>query len=74
MYVYGTAVAEVVKAPYLVQQLVAGKDLVGVGGEVVEQLELLGRGVDLLAVYDQLVVRQVDRQLVPADFLDGFFV
>ena len=50
MHVHGTAVAEVVKAPDLVQQLITGIDPVGRGSQVVQQLHLLGRGIDLLAV------------------------
>ena len=43
-------VAVVLKAPDLVQQLVAGVNPVGVGSEVEEQLQLFGRGIDDLAV------------------------
>ena len=64
MDVHGAGVAEVVKAPHLVQQLVAGVYPVGGGGQVIQQLQLLGRRVDLLAVYQQLVAVQVDDQLV----------
>ena len=42
MDVDGAAVAVVFEAPYLVQQLVAGVDAVRVGGQAVEQLQLLG--------------------------------
>ncbi len=74
MYVYGTAVAVVFKAPDLIEQLIAREYLVRIGREVIQQLQLLGRCVDLLAVDDQLIVGQVDHELVPADFLDGFFI
>ena len=64
MDIHRPAVAKVVKAPDLVQQLIAGVDPVGGGGEIVEQLHLLGRCVDLLAVHDQLEGIHIDGQLV----------
>ena len=42
MDIDGAAVAVVLKAPHLVQQLVAGVNTVGVGGQAVQQLQLLG--------------------------------
>ena len=38
---------------------------------MIQQLQLLGRGVDLLAVDDEFIVGEVDGELVPLDFLDG---
>ena len=69
MHVHGAAVAEVIKAPHLVEQLVAGVDAVGRRREVVQQLHLLGRRVDLLAVDDQLVGVEVDDELVERELL-----
>ena len=64
MNVHGAGVAEVVEAPYLVQQLVAGVDPVGRGSEVIKQLHLLGGRIHLLAVYGQLESVHVDDKLI----------
>ena len=64
MYVHGTAVAKIIEAPHLVQQLIAGVDAVGRGRQVVQQLQLLRRRVHLLAVHQQLIAVQIDLQLV----------
>ena len=64
MHVHSAGVSEVVKAPHLIQQLVAGEYPVGGGGQVEQQLQLLGRGVHRLAVDDQLIGVQIDDQLV----------
>ena len=69
MHVHGAAVAEIVKAPHLVEQLVARVDAVGRGREVVQQLQLLRGRVDLLAVDDQLVAVEVDDELVKGQAL-----
>ena len=69
MDVHGAAVAEIVKAPHLVEQLVARVDAVGRGREVVQQLQLLRGRVDLLAVDDQLVAVEVDDELVKGQAL-----
>ena len=69
MHVHGAAVAEVVKAPHLVEQLVAGVDAVGRRRKVVQKLHLLGRRVDLLAVDDQLIGVEVDDELVEGELL-----
>ena len=69
MHVHGAAVAEVVKAPHLVEQLVAGVDAVGRGRKVVQKLHLLGRRVDLFAVDDQLIGVEVDDELVEGELL-----
>ena len=71
MYIHGAAVAEVVKAPHLIQQLVAGVDPVGRGGQVIEQLQLLGGSVHFLSVHDQLVRIQVDNELIEHQLLGG---
>ena len=69
MHVDGAAVAEIVEAPDLVEQLVAGIDAVRRGGEVIEKLHLLGRRVDLLAVDDELVGIEIDDELVIGELL-----
>ena len=69
MYVHRSGIPEVVKAPHLVQQLVSGKDSVGGGGQVIEQLHLLGGRVHPLAVHQQLVGIHVDHQLVKGQLL-----
>ena len=69
MDVHGAGVAEVVKAPHLIQQLVAGKHAVGGRRQMVEQLQLLGGRVHPLAVHQQLVGVQVDDQLVKGELL-----
>ena len=71
MDIHGTAVAEIIKSPYLVQQLVAGIHPVGGGCQMVQKLQLLGRRVDLLPVHRQLVGVQVDLQLVEYQLLLG---
>ena len=67
MYVHGAAVAEVVKPPHLVQQLIAGEYPVGGGGQVEEKLQLFGRSVHPLAVHQQLIGVQIDDQLVKGE-------
>ena len=42
MHINGAAVAVILKAPHLVQQLVAGVDAVRMGGQTVQQFQLLG--------------------------------
>ena len=64
MDVHGAGVAEIVEAPHLIQQLVAGVDPVGRGGQVVKQLHLLGGRIHLLAVHGQLKGVHVDDELV----------
>ena len=73
MDVHRPAVAEIVKAPHFVQQLVAGIDPVGRGGQVVQQLHLLGGRVDFLAVHDQLEGIHIDNQLVEYQSASLFF-
>ncbi len=55
MDVDGAGAAEVVVAPHLLEQLLAGEDPAGVLGEELEELELLERQVErgplTLAVY-----------------------
>ncbi|CAN3975112.1 Plasmid mobilization relaxosome protein MobC, partial [Dysosmobacter welbionis] len=65
------AVAEVVKAPHLIQQLVPGVHPVGGGGQMIQQLQLLGGRVDFLPIHDQLVGVQVNHQLVERQPLAG---
>ena len=50
MDVHGAGVAEIVEAPDLVQQLIAGVDPVGRGGQIEQQLHLLGGRIHLFAV------------------------
>ena len=69
MNVHGAAVAEVVEAPHLIEQLIARVDAVGRCGQMIEQLQLLGRCVDLLAVHDQLVGVKVDDELIEHETL-----
>ena len=71
MDVHGAAVTEIVKAPHLVQQLVAGVDPVGGHRQVVQQFQFLGRRIHLFAVHQQLVAVQIDHQLVEYQPLAG---
>ena len=74
MHIYRTAVAKVVKAPHLIQQLVAGKYPVGGRGQVVQKLQLLRRRIHPLAIHQQLVGIQVDHQLIKAELLVLLFL
>ena len=71
MHIHRAAVAEIVEAPNLIQQLVAGVNPVGCGCQMVQKLQLLGRRVDLLAVHDQLIGIQIDHQFVKRQPLGG---
>ena len=64
MDVDGAAVTEIVEAPDLVQQLVAGIYPVWRGGQVVKKLHLLGGSFYFFAVHRQLETVHVDLQLV----------
>ena len=64
MDIHRAGVTEVIEAPDLVQQLIAGIDPVGGGGQVVEQLHLLGGRVHLFAVDGELEGIHVNDQLV----------
>ena len=72
MHIHRAGVTVKLKAPYFVQQLVAGKDAVGVGSKVVDQLQLFGRRVNLHAVDFQFIVGNVDLQLVIGDHFLAF--
>ena len=71
MDIDGAAVAVVLKAPHLVQQLVAGVNTVGVGGQAVQQLQLLGGSLHHLALDPQLVAVHVQPQVVELDHALG---
>ena len=71
MYVYGAAVAEVVKAPHLIQQLVAGEHPVGRGRQVVQQLQLFGGRIYPMPINEQFIGVQVDDQFVVRQLLGG---
>ena len=62
--IHRPGVAEVIKAPDLVQELVPGKDPVGGGGQVEQQLQFLRGRIHPLALDLQLVGVQVDDQSV----------
>ena len=64
MDIHGTGVAKVVKAPNLVQQLVSGIYPVGRGGQIEQQLHLLGRNIHLLLVDQQFKGIHINDQLV----------
>lgn len=53
-------VTEIVKAPHLVEELIARENAVAIRGKEVEELELLRGNVDCLAVELQLVFLQAD--------------
>ncbi len=64
MHVHGARVAEVVKPPHLIKQLIPGKHPVGRRRQMVQKLQLLGRGIHPPAVHKQLVGIKIDGQLV----------
>lgn len=64
MDVDGMAVAEIIKSPDLVEQLVAREDAVRAGREMEQKLHFLGRRLDALAVDDELERVKVDNELV----------
>ena len=68
VYVHRPGIAEIVKAPHLVQQLVAGVDPVGRGANGTAA-PAPWRRVHLLPVHDQLVGVQVDDELVEGQLL-----
>ena len=64
MHIDRARVAEVVKAPDIVQELCAGKDPVRALGQEIQQLDLLGRRIDMLARDDEFVSLLIDDQVV----------
>ena len=64
MDIDGAAVAEIIKAPDLVEQLIAREDAVRAGGQMVKEFHLLGRRFDALAVNDEFKRVKIDDQLV----------
>ena len=64
MDVHGAGIAEIIKAPHLVEQLVAGENAVGGGGKMIEKLHFLGGRLYALAVYDELIGIQIDHELI----------
>ena len=60
MDVNSAAVAKVVKAPNFVEQLITGEYAIVVGCKEVEQLKLLRRNIDGLALDLQLILLQAD--------------
>ena len=73
MDIDGAAVAVVLEAPDLIQQLIAGEYAVGVAGQVEQELQLLGRGIHDLAIHLELVAGHIDGELIVADLLDLTF-
>ena len=71
MHIDGAAVAVILKAPHLVQQLVAGVDAVRVGGQTVQQFQLLGGSLHHLALDPQLIAVHVQTQVVEFDHALG---
>ena len=71
MDIHCAAISEIIEAPHLVQQLVAGVDPVGCGRQMVEKLQFLGRRVHLFSVHNQLVGVQVNRELIKGQPLTG---
>ena len=69
MYVNRSRVTEIVKAPYIVEQLCAGEHAVRTGGEKVQQLDLLRRRIHALALDNQIVRLLVDHQIVKRQLL-----
>ena len=69
MNVDRTGIPEIVKAPDLVQKLIAGEDPVRGRRQVIQQFHLLRRCIDLLSVDHQLVGIQIDHQLVKGQLL-----
>ena len=65
--VYGVLVIGVAVAPDQVEQLGAGVDAAGVAGELLEQVELLGREVDGPAAEGHRAFLRVQSQLAGAD-------
>ena len=69
MNVYGTGIAQIVEAPHLIQQGVAGKDAVVVGSQEVEQLQLLGRNINGSSLELQLILQLADLDVIETDHL-----
>ena len=67
MNVYRARVAEVIKAPYLVEQLVARENAVIVGCEEVEKLKFLGRNVNAFAAKLEFVFLTADLDIFKFD-------
>ena len=57
--VHRSGVSNVLISPDMVQQLLPGKYLVGRGGQKIQQLQLLGRHLNGMAVVDDRVIGQV---------------
>ena len=69
MDIHRAGVADIVVAPDLVQELLAGKDTAGRGGQEIEELQLLGRHVEPVSVVGDRVIGQVDGQVRIGDDL-----
>ena len=69
MDVNGTGVSEIVKAPDLIEQLVAGKHAVVVRSEEVEQFQFLRRNVHRFALEFQFILLQADFDILKLDHL-----
>ena len=58
--VYCARVAEVIKAPNFIEQLVTGENAVIVGSKEIEELEFLGRNINALAAKLEFVFLAAD--------------
>ena len=65
MHVHRPAVPEKVEAPDLLQQLLPGEHLVGMGRQEIQHLQLLGRHVQRLSLIARLILRDADGQPGP---------
>ena len=64
MDIDGAGVAEIIKPPDFVQQLIAGKNAIRRGSKMIEKFHFLRGSINLFAVNDQFVGVQVNHQLV----------
>ncbi len=56
-------ITDVFIAPYVVQQLFSRKDLIGRGGQEIQELQLFGGHVDRVPAVEDGVIRQVDNKV-----------
>ena len=73
MDIDSTCVTDILIAPDLIQELLAGKHTSGRRGEKIKQLQFLGRHVDMSALKSDRIIGQVDRQIRIRNDLVGRF-
>ena len=69
MNVYRSGVAEIIKSPNLIEELIAGKNVIVIRCEEIKQLQLLRRNIDRFSAKLQLIFLQADLNILKFDNL-----